>query len=287
MGEPWSAGRTCSRPGTVLAHKDNLTQLDDKIAAFCDATRDAIKGNLTQAGSLGFINGGPITADWLLHCIRGWVGKNQDFSVQAPSQTISYVSCHDDWTLWDKLVYTMDKQERFDLLQPELLGANRLAAAINFSCQGYLFLLSGEEFARTKQGIRDSFSSPLTINQLDWNRAWENHSLVEYYQGLIALRMQLPGFRDKSREAGRRIFDVSQPNENCVTMQVDNIGGNSRWQKLFMAYHVGKEGIKLPLPQGAWEILVDADSSTRWQKPETVEGAALLAPVSALILGQT
>lgn len=287
FGEPWSADTTYPRQGTILADKDHITRLDQNLGVFCDATRDAVKGDLLRPDSAGFVNGGALTSNWLSCCIKGWAGHYEAFSVQAPSQTISYVSCHDDWTLWDKLVYTMDQQERFDLLQPELLRANRLAAAINFSCQGHLFLLSGEEFARTKQGIRDSFCSPLAINRLDWNRAWENRPLVEYYQGLIALRMQLPGLQDKSREAGRRIFDVSQPGENCVTMQVDNTGGNSRWQKLFMAYSAGKEETPLTLPEGKWELLVDADSSTRWQKPETVEKNILLAPLSALILGQT
>lgn len=287
LGEPWSAGMSHPRSGTVLSGKAQLHRLDEGIGAFCDATRDAVKGSLMQEDAKGFVNGGGLNAGTISCCMKGWAGDYWAFSVKAPSQTVSYLSCHDDWTLWDKLVYTLDPQRRFAGGMPEILRANRLAAAINFSCQGHLFLLSGEEFARTKYGVRDSFCSPLEINQMDWQRAWTNRELVEYYKGLIALRMQLPGLQDKSREAARRIGPVSQLGENCVTAQVDNTGGDSRWKRLFFAFRAGDGEITVPLPPGEWEILVDADSSTRWREPETVAGTAVLAPVSPLILGQT
>lgn len=286
LGEPWAAGRSYPRPGTVLADKAHLSELDKTVGVFCDATRDAVKGGVMKADDVGFVNGGRLTAEHLACCIRGWAGPFEAFSVQAPSQTISYLSCHDDWTLWDKLVYTMDPECRFDQGTPEVLRANRMAAAINFSCQGRLFLLSGEEFARTKQGIRDSFNASPEINRLDWKRAWTNRGLVEYYKGMIALRMQLPGLQDKSPKAAGRMILVSQPLENCVAMQVDNTGGTSRWNTLFLAFSARQEETALTLPGGEWEVLVDADSSTRWQNPETVAGTVLLPPVSALILGR-
>lgn len=285
-GEPWGADRSAARPGTVLADKGNLCRLDDQIGAFCDATRDAIKGGVMKADAVGFVNGGPLTADWLACCICGWTGESEAFSVKAPSQTVSYVSCHDDWTLWDKLIRTLDREQRFDLLQPQVLRANRLAAAILFSCQGQPFLLSGEEFGRTKQGIRNSYCSPIEINRLDWGRAWENQDLVDYYKGLIALRMRLPGLQDKTRQAAGRISALSEAEENCVTLQIDNTGGDSRWKKLFLAYSARDEEITLALPEGSWELLVDGVSSTCWQKPETVTGIVRLDPVSALLLGQ-
>lgn len=149
FGEPWSAGGTAARPDTLLAGKEGLPALDPSIGAFCDATRDAVKGPIAdeKADVPGFVNGGDLDGEKLLHCLRGWSGEEGPFA--APAQTITYLSCHDDWTLWDKLVLTMDPSRNFDRLDPALLRANRLAAAICFTCQGRLFLLSGEEFART------------------------------------------------------------------------------------------------------------------------------------------
>lgn len=282
LGEPWAASDTAIRPGTILADKGHMYDLDENIGAFCDNTRNAVKGDLSRPDAVGFVNGGNLNADHLVCCVKGWSG----ISARAPSQTITYLSAHDDWTLWDRLVYTGDKQQKFRLFQPVLLRQNRLAAAINFTCQGTPFLLSGEEFARTKQGIKNTFFSSLDINQLDWELAWENRKLVEYYKGLIALRMRLPGLRDKSQKAAQRVLSSSQPAKNCAMIELDNSGDGSPWRRLFMVYSASKEPITISLLKGVWEILVDANSSFAWQNPAVVTETAILEPVSALILGQ-
>lgn len=285
LGEPWTAGSTAAKVGTLLSVKSNWKQLDDNLAAFCDATRDAVKGNLMQEGAKGFVNGGGLSTGHLEQCLKGWVNAHGDFSVNAPSQTITYLSSHDDWTLWDRLVFTMDENKDFEGYQPTLLRANRLAAAINACCQGHLFLLSGEEFARTKQGIRDSFSSPVTVNRLDWQRAWKNQKLVDYYRGLFALRKQLVGLQDKSREAYRRIKTVEQVEENCVSVLVDNRGDGSRWNTLLLCFNAGQENLHISLPDGKWQLLADGESSFLWRENLCLTEKAILLPVSALILG--
>ena len=283
LGEPWAADRTAARPGTVLAGKGHVADLDERIAAFCDNTRDAVKGGLWDQDAAGFVNGGGLNADWLTCCVKGWANCRDGWA-KAPSQTINYLSCHDDWTLWDRLIYTGDEKRQFRTGHPHLLRQNRLAAAINFSCQGHLFLLSGEEFARTKQGIKNTYCSSPEINRLDWNQAWDNRDLVEYYRGLIALRMRLPGLQDKTPRAAERVLAVTAPAENCAAVLLDN--GDSTWKRLFMAYSAGQGTVSLALPQGEWEILVDAGSSFAWREPRVVTDAADLEPVSALILGQ-
>ena len=288
FGEPWGAAETAAAPGTVLADKSNLHQLNGRIGAFCDATRDAVKGSALQADVLGFVNGGHMEPEHLACCLRGWAGPYAAFSAQTPAQTITYLSSHDDWTLWDKLVLTMDPERRYDEPLKSALRANRLAATINFCCQGHLFLLSGEEFARTKAGIRDSFSSPVDINRLDWRRAWNWRELVEYYRGLIALRKRLPGLCDKSASAPDRIGAVSAPAEDCVTARVDNRGGDGRWPELFLIFNAGEREVLVPLPPGDWQVLVDGESSTLWQDDETQlrRNTAAVSAMTALLLGR-
>lgn len=284
FGEPWSAAETAARPGTRLGDHGGIPALDPAIGAFCDATRDAVKGPISddKASVPGFVNGGGLDGKALGDSLRGWTGK----PFQSPAQTVTYLSSHDDWTLWDKLVLTMDPGRDFDRLDPALLRANRLAAAMCFTCQGRLFLLSGEEFARTKQGIRDSVRSPLEINRLDWRRAWENRSLLDYYRGLIALRMRLPGLCGKSPDAPDRVGEPKEPAANCVTVQVDNSGGESPWQRLFLAYNAGPDEVSLSLPEGKWELLADGASSFLWRSPKECVGHYALAPVSAAFFGR-
>lgn len=281
FGEPWSADKTAARVGTVLADKSGIRQLHPNLGAFCDGTRDAIKGVLTDVKKPGFVNGGSLTAVELGKCLKGWTGAGEPFA--TPAQTIQYVSCHDDWTLWDKLVHTMGRD--FDRMEPEILRANRLAAAMYFSCQGHVFLLSGEEFARTKQGEKNTYNATPELNQLDWNRAWENRDLIEYYRGLIALRKQLPGLCDKSGDANGRILEVKDIAKNCVTALVDN-HGDSPWDQVLLAFSAAEEAVELKLPQGDWEVLCDGDSSFRWQSHGLCGKTADIAPKTCLILGR-
>ena len=285
-GEPWGAAGSATRPGTVMCTKDHMKDLSPSIGAFCDNTRDAVKGGLMSEQAVGFVNGGGISADHLIHCIAGWsLGENAQ--VQAPSQTITYLSCHDDWTLWDKLVYTLSPSKKFHGRPTKAMRANRLAAAINFCCQGRPFFLAGEEFARTKGGIKNSYSSDPVINQLDWSRAWDNFRLVDYYRGFIALRQILPCLYDKTSQAPKRILSAVDLAPNCVCITMDNSGPGSKWDKVMMIFHTGQQLQKIQLPDGIWQVLVDDVTSFRWQEYKTVQTITDIPSVSSLILGRT
>ena len=277
-GEPWRAGQTHARLGTVLCGKEDLPYIDPGIGAFNDNTRDAVKGNVMQEASVGFVNGGTLRADALRKGVIGWTAS------QIPNRNIPYLSCHDDWTLWDKLVYTMDPNRQFLGSNPELRKASRLAAAMLFCCQGRPFFLAGEEFARTKGGIKNSYCSSSEINRLDWARAWENRFLVDYYRGLIALRQQLPAFTDKSAEAGKRLLWAKDFGPNCAGVCLDNRDG-TRWPRLLAVFNCSDVPCSLPLPEGRWQLLCDGDSSFRWQQNVPLSERCTLQPGTALILG--
>ena len=284
-GEPWAGGKSHPRAGTRLAHKGNLWRLDLNVGAFCDNTRDAVKGNLFGEGTRGFVTGGGFNAHWMADCMRAWVGS-EGFPVRAPSQVISYLSCHDDWTLWDKLVMTLDPSRSFEALTPDVLRANRLAAAMLFCCQGHLFMLSGEEMGRTKMGVKNSFKSPLDINRFDWQRAWDNQALGDYYRGLIALRKQLPGLCDKGEMAGMRIRNVQEPKAGTAVIEMDNSGKGSLCDTLLLIFNASSDARSVILPEGKWKVLVCGENSFVWQQEKHISGSAALAPVSALILGR-
>ncbi len=287
FGEPWRASASACAPGTRLADKAHLRALDGAIGAFCDATRDAVKGSALKADVLGFVNGGTLDAQYLDCCLKGWAGPYKAFSARSPAQTITYLSSHDDWTLWDKLVLTMDPEHRFHTPQEDILRANRLAAMICFCCQGHLFLLSGEEFGRSKDGVRDSYASPVQINRLDWRRAWAWSGLVSYYRGLIALRKRLPGLCDKSEAAPDRILETADCAENCVTARIDNRGPGSRWTELFLICNAGEKAVTVSLPEGEWQVLADGESSECWraEEPVCLRTEAAVPAGSALLLG--
>lgn len=282
-GEPWRADNTYLSKSAVLCDKDSLKSISGKIGAFCDDTRDAVKGSLMDLNAKGFVNGGGIHAHKLHHCLTGWAGDYGAF--QTPYQTITYLSCHDDWTLWDKLVSTMDQKKNYTGCNPKILRANRLAVAINFCCQGRPFFLAGEEFGRTKGGIKNSYCSESRVNLLDWTRAWKNRNLVDYYRGLIGLRMQLPGVQDKSASAAARILWIKELAKDCVMACVDNKGADSKWEQILMIFNCSGRSGNAQLPAGNWQILTDGENSFRWQEQTLVSSKVPVAEYSAMILG--
>lgn len=282
-GEPWRAADTAAE-GVTLCDKNALKKINGRIGAFCDDTRDAVKGSVMDEGSTGFVNGGGITAETLKKCVAGWAGEYGSF--QTPAQTITYLSCHDDWTLWDKLVYTLDPNKDFEGCAEEIKRANRLAAAIYFSCQGRLFIHAGEEFGRTKGGIKNSYCSSPEVNRLDWERAWKNEDLVNYYRGLIALRKQLPGLQDKSAQAKERILDAFQIAPDCAGVLLDNRAEGSKWETLLLCFNCSKETAELSLPKGSWQVLVNGENAFMWEGNTRLEGKTAIPPQSALLLGK-
>lgn len=277
FGEPWAADETAIEGTAVPALKKHIAQLDCEIGMFCDDTRDAIKGHVFEAEIPGFVNGANGLEEKILNSVRAWSTDGRN--VKAPSQVITYVSAHDNWTLWDKLEKTISDEE-------ERIRINKMAAAMYMTCQGNLFFLSGEEFARTKDGLENTYNAPIELNRLDWERAYRYTDLRTYYQGLIALRKQLPGLCDKSEGAWKRIFEEWKT-EGVVGFFVDNTGKvyESKWKTLCVIYNSTRETVSKELKEGDWEILVDSESSFRWKEGKKV-GCAKAAPKSVLVLGQ-
>ena len=280
-GEPWAADKTAVEGNKKLAAKENIGLLDENIGAFCDSTRDGIKGSALRAKKAGFINGAEGKEDEMLASVTAWCAnpyQAEGFeNVKAPSQIVTYVSAHDNHTLWDKLKETVVEEN-------ECMRLNKMAAAVYMTCQGTLFFLSGEEFARTKDGQDNTFKAPISLNRINWEKAWENRELVHYYQGLIALRKQLSGLCDKSKDSYKRITDMWKE-KNVVGFTVLNDEA-SRWSQLKIIYNAKKSSYKVKYLDDGWEILSDADDSWCWKKGICADRQIEAAPQSVLILGR-
>lgn len=309
-GEPWRAAESPMEGGTHPALKENIGRLADSVAVFSDDTRDIIKGDVFVAKSPGFVNGGRGLEEKLLHAVTGWRDMEEGFRPNSCSQIVNYISAHDNYTLWDKLLATMEgedalRQESDYLkLRPDILAANKLAAFIYFTCQGFLFLQAGEEFGRTKYGDHNSYRSRPEVNMLRWRQAERFHELVEYYKGLISLRRRLPGLCDKSRNAWKRIQDQTVHREGVVSFRVDNRAEAQEcagWDELLVFYNATGSSYTVDLQQASataektgeqedcggtrtkWEILADgAQADCR----RAVQGEVQVAPHSGMMLGR-
>ena len=231
------------------------------------------------------MNGGSSLEALLLFAVTGWRDGGTCFMPKSCAQIINYVSAHDNFTLWDKLVYSMHEKPEFEKKYEDVLSANKLAAFIYFTCQGNLFMQAGEEFGRTKWGEGNSYNSLPEINMLKWSQSVEYKELVEYYKGLIRLRKKLPGLCDKSASASTRITEKKIYKSGVVSFRVDNRSASEEGvEELLVIYNADSEDYPFRLPEGRWAVLVDAEAADLRRVLHTEEKEVVVAAHSGMML---
>ena len=282
-GEPWQGG--ASQLHRYEANKANLAMLNERVGIFCDDTRDAIKGGCFDAREPGYVEGKPGSFWDIGAAVAAWC-RSDRLPPHAPSQIVSYVSAHDNFTLWDKLLCVRYEKPEFTARDTVALAQNRLAAGIYLTSFGLPFMQAGEEFARTKKGVSNSYRSSPALNRLDWNRAEQYHALVDYYRGLLALRAAFPrlGSTDRRAPEALQFFALEQPLVGWMLPAV--WGDGAAWSALCVFYNPTETACTVPLPAGQWKLLSDGTSSSLWRGQSHVfTNKAPLAPYSATILG--
>ena len=282
-GEPWQGG--ASQLHRYEANKANLAMLNERVGIFCDDTRDAIKGGCFDAREPGYVEGKPGSFWDIGAAVAAWC-RSDRLPPHAPSQIVSYVSAHDNFTLWDKLLCVRYEKPEFTARDTVALAQNRLAAGIYLTSFGLPFMQAGEEFARTKKGVSNSYRSSPALNRLDWNRAEQYHALVDYYRGLLALRAAFPrlGSTDRHAPEALQFFALEQPLVGWMLPAV--WGDGTAWSALCVFYNPTDTTRTVALPAGQWKLLSDGTSSSLWRGQSRVfTGKAALAPYSATVFG--
>ncbi len=282
-GEPWQGG--ASQLHRYEANKANLAMLNERVGIFCDDTRDAIKGGCFDAREPGYVEGKPGSFWDIGAAVAAWC-RSDRLPPHAPSQIVSYVSAHDNFTLWDKLLCVRYEKPEFTARDTVALAQNRLAAGIYLTSFGLPFMQAGEEFARTKKGVSNSYRSSPTLNRLDWNRAEKYHALVDYYRGLLALRAAFPrlGSTDRHAPEALQFFALEQPLVGWTLPAV--WGDGAAWSALCVFYNPTDTTCTVSLPAGQWKLLSNGTSSSLWRGQSRIfTGNAPLAPYSATIFG--
>ena len=237
-GEGWSAG-SCALPNDQLGMKANIPQMLG-IAAFSDEIRDALRGPFSDDTKPGWLGGAPDCEESLKFGIVGCIRHPQvDMSkvnyskapwAVEPTQMMSYVSCHDDMCLVDRLKASIPSLKSSNgklsnCQMDELIRLDLLAQTAVFTSQGVPFMLSGEELLRNKKGVHNSFESPDSINQLDWQNKLRYPQVFEYYKNLIQLRKHFPHFRLGSAEQVRQKVQFLNAPKGVVAYRIEEAVG--------------------------------------------------------------
>lgn len=272
-GEGWSAG-SCAYPVDKLAMKANTQQLNG-IAAFSDDMRDALRGPFSDDHKGALLAGIPGEEESFKFGIVGGIAHPQVDMTKVnydkkpwtnnPTEQISYVSCHDDMCLVDRLKASIpsltDKNIPEKERTAELIRIDQLAQTAVFTSQGVPFILSGEEMLRDKKGVHNSYNSPDSINHLDWNNLQRYPQLFTYYKNLILLRKNHPAFRlatgDKVRQHLEFLpaVDSKEVKQDClVGFLLKDLQGIDAWKTIVVIYNFNKEAKEMAIPEGNYTI---------------------------------
>ena len=285
-GEGWSAGQ-CAYPQEKLGVKAN-TALMPRIAAFSDEIRDGLRGPFSDDTKGAFLAGLQGEEESIKFGIAGCIDHPQvdmqkvNYSKKAwatePTQMISYVSCHDDMCLVDRLKASIP-----GISTDEIIRLDLLAQTAVFTSQGVPFMLSGEEMLRDKKGVHNSFESPDSINHLDWNNLKKYPQVFQYYKNLIQLRKNHPAFRLGSASLVRKHLVFGKSGGPLVFCLKDHAGGD-RWKDIYVILNASREQQTVDLPMDSYETVCDDGRICETGIRHFTADRVTVAPQSALIL---
>ena len=318
-GEGWSAGQ-CALPTEQLGVKANVAQMPG-IAAFSDELRDALRGPFDDNKEEGWLGRCAVTdceADMNIFKesikagIAGMIEHPQvDYTkvnytkepwATEPTQMMSYVSCHDDMCLVDRLMASViaktnhtsqffaskaNKFERSVLnsqLKDELIRLHLLAHTAVFTSQGVPFMLSGEELLRTKQGVHNSYNAPDSINRLDWKNKDRYPQVFEYLSALIALRRHHPAFRLGSADLVRRHLEFLPAPDTVVAFRLKDNAGGDPWRDIIVILNSETKAVDMTIPEGSYIIVCRNGAINEEGMGEVLGSKVTVDPQSALIL---
>lgn len=257
-GEGWTAGDSPLDEGQRALKKSTNRLVN--VTAFSDDIRDGLKGSVFDDKSTGFVSGAENTEESVKFGVVGSI-RHPDIDYKAvnysdapwanePWQAISYVSCHDNHTLFDKLSIS-----REDANREELIKMHQLANAVVLTSQGIPFLHAGVELMRTKGGEHNSYKSPDSVNQFDWTWKVKNKEVFDYYRSLIALRKNHPSFYMPHADMVRNHLSFNEVKPGLVSYIISNPEVTDEWKEIFVVYNGRDQDQTVPV-SGRWTLAV-------------------------------
>ena len=290
-GEGWAAGAP-QMPQEELAMKANAHKMPG-IAVFCDEMRDGLRGPFNNDKQGAFLTGLPGHEMSIMYGLVGCIPHPQiindsvNYSKEAwaaqPTQMISYVSCHDDMCLADRIKSTLPENATME----ERVALHKLAETFVFTSQGVPFIFTGDEVMRDKKGVHNSYNSPDEINTIDWKQKTTYREVFDYIKDLIALRKGHPAFRMGDADMVRKHMEfLPVKGSNLIAFILkDNANGDS-WKNIIVAFNSRQESAKVTIPQGNYTV-VCKDGKINLKGMAKLKGTELNVPArSAIIIYQ-
>lgn len=305
-GEGWVGGDS-NLEKNKAAFKDNASKING-VAMFNDDGRDAVKGSVFIANNTGYATGA-MYKDNSICKDRKELVNNVKFMLEgsglhpqvktvtldkktktnvyawadSPRKVINYVSAHDNWTLWDKILIS-HKDETME----ELIRMDKLSMAIVMLSQGIPFIHAGDEFLRSKKNSKcklgyddNSYVSGDNVNSIKWEDKTKYKEVFEYYKGLIEYRKANSLLRMDNREDINSRIEFEDNANGVIICKIKDIDKNVNMINIFNG--TGEEQ-KIDLPDNnVWNIYIN-DSIAGTNVIDEVKNSIIIPSISAISL---
>ena len=289
-GEGWAAGAP-QMPQEELAMKANAYKMPG-IAVFSDEMRDGLRGPFNDDHDGAFLIGEPGHEMSIMYGLVGCIEHPQiindsvNYSQKPwagqPTQMISYVSCHDDMCLADRIKATTP-----DATESERIALHKLAETFVFTSQGVPFIFAGDEVMRDKKGVHNSYNSPDSVNTIEWKNKAVYKDVFNYIQQLIALRKAHPAFRMGDADMVRKHMEfLPVEGSNLIAFILKDHANNDEWKNIVVAFNSRKEAAELNVPQGTYTI-VCKDGKINLAGMGTMNGNKVTIPAQSAFIMYT
>lgn len=287
-GEGWTGGPSLLK-AELSAKKTNAKKMPG-IAMFNDDIRDAVKGHVFYEERPGFVNGLAGEEEKIKFSVVGAVKHPQIKKIKSwaltPTQSINYVSAHDDLTLWDKFAISNPQDS-----EEERKKMNKLAAAIVFTAQGIPFIQAGEEMLKTKPSAEaengfdnNSYKSPDSINSIKWSQKAKEKDMVEYYKGLITFRKEHSALRMRTEQEVQTCLKFLTAPKNVVAYTIDKLSKENVTEKIGIIYNANKEAVTITMPAENWKVYVNGEKAGNEVLAVIKENTITVPALSAMVL---
>jgi pullulanase len=279
-GEGWTLSTNVTKVGVTLATQTNSSETPD-FAYFNDTIRDGLKGNVFNETATGFVSGATGLETSINNCFLG-----NDSWCSSPSQTINYVSCHDNNTLFDRLQLSRSDAEFSDLVK-----MNNLAAAIYLTAEGVPFMQAGEEMLRSKPNGDGTFNSNSynagdTVNAIDWSTLEDSAyaAVFDYYKGLIAFRKAHAALRlSTAEDVASYVTTLAGLDDQVVGYEIAGGMDGESAEAIYLVFNASEEDKTITLPDGDWNVYINSEKAGTTPLA-TVSGETTVGAISALVL---
>ncbi|MDD4103926.1 MAG: type I pullulanase [Bacilli bacterium] len=224
------------------ASSENAALLPE-FGFFNDMFRDIVKGSTfpDKLSEKGYINGDisyRFGANFVFHA--SVINHSYNPKFVYAHQSINYVECHDNNTLFDKLSVSNVEEE-----DNTLLKRIKLANAMNVLSFGVPFIHMGQEVGLSKYGFDNTYNR-LNVNMMNWEQVDDKFDMVSYLKMIIDLRKTaLPHLKLDSQEDIAKIFETIHCDNGLLVFYSDKKEYLKDYQKLLIIVNATNSNLNI------------------------------------------